>query len=123
MIDTVIDGILASVNRQQLRLVVIEGGAPGADTFARDWARTALWSTAAWAKRVDHLPFDADWTLLGKAAGPIRNKRMLNEGQPELVVAFKDGFDITKSGAGRGTEHMVRIAKAAGVECWVMAHT
>lgn len=42
----------------------------------------------------------------GKAAGPIRNQRMLDEGKPDLVVAFP---------GGRGTADMVRRAKAAGV--------
>jgi hypothetical protein len=49
----------------------------------------------------------ADWAGLGRKAGPIRNEQMLSEGQPHLVVAFP---------GGRGTAHMVGIARAAGVE-------
>jgi hypothetical protein len=49
--------------------------------------------------------------LMGKAwagkAGPIRKQQMLDEGKPDLVVAFP---------GGRGTAHMVRIARAAGIE-------
>ena len=50
--------------------------------------------------------YGADWAKHGRAAGPIRNQRMLDEGKPDLVVAFP---------GGRGTADMVRRAKAAGV--------
>lgn len=51
--------------------------------------------------------FRADWGKYGKSAGPRRNKQMLDEGRPDLVVAFE---------GGRGTADMVKQAKAAGVE-------
>jgi hypothetical protein len=62
----------------------------------------------AWARMVDHkeLAFPADWRG-GKSAGPRRNQKMLDEGRPDLVIAFP---------GGSGTEDMVRRAKAAGVE-------
>jgi hypothetical protein len=44
---------------------------------------------------------------LGRDAGRVRNERMLVEGRPELVIAFR---------GGRRTEHMVRIARHAGIE-------
>jgi len=50
--------------------------------------------------------FDADWKL-GKKAGPLRNQRMIDEGRPDLVVAFP---------GGKGTADMVRRAEAAGVK-------
>ncbi len=77
---------------------VIHGSCAGADTLADDWA---LWNGV-----VSH-PFVAQWTRLGRAAGPIRNQQMLDEGKPDLVVAFP---------GGRGTADMVRRARAAGVE-------
>ena len=52
----------------------------------------------------DFLP---DWEKHGRAAGPIRNKLMLDEGRPDLVVAFP---------GGRGTANMVKQASAASVE-------
>jgi hypothetical protein len=95
--------------------IIIEGGARGADAEAASWAR-------AFAPLL-HERYPADWDTHGKAAGPIRNRRMLGrllEGHPaeqRYVLAFKDGFDWTlKRG---GTEHMVRIAKAAGVPTYV----
>ena len=52
------------------------------------------------------LGFRADWHKYGKAAGPIRNQRMIDEGRPDLVIAFP---------GGRGTADMVRRALLAGV--------
>ncbi len=76
---------------------LVQGGAPGADALARLWA---------WANQVPLHTFAADWKAHGKAAGPIRNQQMLDEGKPDLVVAFP---------GGKGTADMVRRAKAAGV--------
>jgi hypothetical protein len=78
--------------------VVIHGLAPGVDREA-----------ASWAKDMGRLeaPFRADWHTHGKAAGPIRNQRMIDEGKPDLVIAFP---------GGRGTADMVRRARAAGLE-------
>lgn len=77
--------------------VIIEGGAPGADRLARTWAQM---------RRIEVLTFYAQWKRDGKAAGPIRNKAMLANGRPDLVIAFE---------GGRGTADMVRQARAAGV--------
>jgi hypothetical protein len=48
----------------------------------------------------------ADWKRFGRAAGPMRNERMLKEGRPDLVIAFP----------GRtGTAGMKALAREAGV--------
>lgn len=78
--------------------VLIHGDAKGADRLARDWARSRGVPIAA---------FPADWKKYPKFAGPIRNRKMLVVGKPELVVAFV---------GGRGTQDMVRQARRAGVE-------
>lgn len=80
---------------------IIHGGARGADTLAGEWAASRNCPAEAYI---------ADWASQGRAAGPIRNKRMLDAGRPDLVVAFP---------GGRGTANMVRQAKAAGVEVLV----
>ena len=85
-------------------VVIIEGGAKGADRLAFDWAITN-WCTVQ--------TYKADWEAHKKAAGPIRNEKMLKEGKPDLVVAFP----TEKS---KGTWHMVDIAKKAGVEVIVV---
>lgn len=83
-------------------LLLIQGDAPGADTYAKMWAEE---------RQIDHLSFPARWRLQHRAAGPIRNKRMLEVGKPDIVHAFHDDLPHSK-----GTADMVRIAKAAGVK-------
>lgn len=100
---------IASAQRQQLYDVldayheahqidlIIHGAAPGADRCAMAWA---------FARRVKEKGFRAEWTKYRKGAGPMRNRRMLLEGKPDVVIAFPG--DV-------GTADMVSKAKAAGV--------
>ena len=75
--------------------VVISGKAPGADSLAERWAKEA---------GVKFEGYPADWKTNGRAAGPIRNQQMLDEGKPDFVIAFP---------GGKGTADMVKRAKAA----------
>lgn len=77
---------------------IIHGGAKGADQLADEWA------VVNWTKLE---VFKADWKKHGKAAGAIRNRQMLEEGKPDIVVAFP---------GGKGTANMVKIAKQAGIK-------
>ena len=77
---------------------VIHGGARGADRLAGEWGIR---------HRILVRQFPAQWDKNGKKAGPIRNQQMLDEGKPDLVIAFP---------GGSGTADMVRRARAAGVE-------
>lgn len=89
-LDLALDGLMPTA--------VAQGGAPGADRLALKWCM----------KR--HVPchtFPADWSGHGKAAGPLRNQKMLESFKPELVLAFPGGV---------GTKDMIRKAKKAGVE-------
>lgn len=93
--------MIREVLEQARPTLVIHGGARGADTLAGEVA-----------EEMD-LPvkvFPADWKRYGKAAGVLRNQQMLDEGQPDLVLAFHT--DLTCS---KGTLDMVRRAKAAGI--------
>jgi len=56
------------------------------------------------------IPNSAEWNKFGRGAGPIRNRRMLEEGQPDLVVAFHD--DLSRS---KGTADMIGQAEARGI--------
>jgi hypothetical protein len=78
-------------------VTIISGGATGADTVGIDWA------VVNWC-RFEEYP--ADWSQ-GKNAGPIRNAVMLEEGKPDLVIAFP---------GGKGTANMVKLATEANVE-------
>jgi YspA, cpYpsA-related SLOG family len=78
--------------------VIIQGGALGADRFAKYWAQR---------NGITDLEFRADWKTLGKSAGPIRNRQMLVDGKPDHVIAFPSH--------GPGTPGMVDLARAFGV--------
>jgi len=83
-------------------MIVIHGDARGADKLADHWAVQRANTS------VVRVP--ADWNNDGRAAGPIRNARMLELG-PDLVLAF------FQSGAKNiGTANMVKLAQNAGVE-------
>lgn len=79
---------------------VIHGAARGADMLADKVARS---------RRCTVESYPADWEQHGKAAGPIRNQQMLDEGRPSLVIAF---------GQGKGTDDMVRRAVKAGLKVY-----
>lgn len=73
---------------------IIEGGAAGADSWARVWARKNM---------MPCLTVRADWSR-GKRAGPERNAKMLTY-DPNVVLAFP---------GGRGTANMIKQAKGKG---------
>lgn len=89
------------------RLEIIEGGQRtknehgqiigGADYWAHVWAI---------ARGFKCRTFKADWNKYGKAAGPIRNKQMIEEGKPQRVIAFP---------GGKGTANMISQAEAHGI--------
>lgn len=80
-------------------IIIITGACPtGADDLAASFAMV-YWT--------QYESFPADWKKHGRTAGPIRNQHMLDEGKPDLVVAFT---------GGRGTADMVRRSREAGVE-------
>lgn len=83
--------------------VVIEGGARGADTLAKRVAESLFGEDS-----VEEYP--ADWAQFGRAAGPIRNQQMLDEGFPTTVLAFHS--NIAES---RGTRDMIKRALKVGV--------
>ena len=92
--------LLSGVLLEQLKegdFHLIHGGATGADELAGKWGSAYGLPVTA---------YYADWAQHGKAAGPIRNKQMLDEGKPSLVIAFP---------GGKGTSNMLWQAKAAGI--------
>lgn len=79
--------------------LLITGAARGADMLASDWQRKNSYQPK-------YIEYQAEWDRFGYAAGPIRNKKMLDVGKPDMVVRFP---------GGRGTANMAKIAKEAGV--------
>ena len=77
---------------------LIERGATGADKYAAAWADQA---------NVRSQAFRAEWMRYGADAETIRDQQVIEQGSPDLVVAFP---------GGRGTADMVRRARAASIE-------
>lgn len=89
---------------------IIEGGANGADKMAGDWAVDESQHAL-----IEMYP--AQWKLYGRSAGPRRNRQMLKEGKPNLVVAFHDDIEHSK-----GTKDMLKAAKQAGIDTMLYGH-
>lgn len=101
--DVVLMGrVMKQVHLERNITCVIHGDYRGADRHADIWAR---WN------RIAVEPYPAKWKEQGRAAGPIRNRRMIDEGKPDLVVAFP-GHD--------GTNDMIEAALEAGIEVMVV---
>lgn len=94
----VLDAALASARMASKTFVLIHGDARGADRLSHEWAQDR--------QIRDIRVYEADWETHGKSAGPVRNKKMLTEGNPHVIIAFE---------GGRGTADMIRQGKKAGV--------
>lgn len=71
---------------------IIQGGASGADRMAKEYGEF---------NNIPVVQVDADWNTHGKAAGPIRNREMLERYPAAIVIAFP---------GGKGTENCVKTA-------------
>lgn len=91
LLHRVLQDILDTRVPDHKELVIVHGAAAGADNLASLWAKS---------KHIHEMPFPANWS--GKSGGIERNIEMLEESEPELVVAFP---------GGRGTAHMVGLAR------------
>ena len=89
-----LDRALSALILHPYASTIIQGAAQGADAMA-----------AAWAKdhRAHVESYPADWKNHGPAAGPIRNRHMLDQGMPDVVIAFP---------GGRGTANMIAQARS-----------
>ena len=76
--------------------VIIHGGCRGADILS---------GIIAAKYGLDVIVFLPEWERYGRPAGPIRNRQMIIEGKPDLIVAFHN--DLSKS---RGTANMIMLA-------------
>lgn len=79
---------------------IIHGAARGADSLAGLCATELQLGVQA---------FSADWATHGKAAGPIRNRQMLDQ-KPDLVIAFHPNLASSK-----GTKDCVGEARRRGI--------
>ena len=81
--------------------IIVEGGCSGVDEQARSIALDL---------GLEVVEFPAAWEKYGKAAGPIRNLKMLNT-KPCLIIAFHNDIEHSK-----GTKHIVTEAKRRGIK-------
>lgn len=77
---------------------VVYGCQRGIDTLARRWAEE---------QGIPTKPFPPDWDKFGRAAGPIRNRKMAE--YSEALIAIWDG-------KSRGTSDMIRVAREKGLK-------
>lgn len=78
----------------------------GADRIADDWATL---------REVPCLRSPAQWSRFGKAAGPVRNRRMLKQAQTLARLASAHLVVIAFPG-GKGTADCVRRAQELGLQ-------
>lgn len=71
--------------------VMIVGDATGVDTWAYNWAWDEDRSKCILQGEFKVTRFVANWDGQGRAAGHHRNRRMIEEGCPTIVLAFPGG--------------------------------
>lgn len=81
---------------------IIEGGAIGVDTLARNYAKQ---------HSIQLETYPAEWKKWGKSAAYIRNQQMATKA--EALIAIWDG-------QSKGTKHMIDIAEAAKLKIYVL---
>ena len=79
--------------RKEYNIIIISGGARGADTLGEKYAQDEGFSLEV---------FPANWNKFGKSAGFIRNEQMAEVA--DALIAFWDG-------KSHGTKHMIEIMK------------
>ncbi len=98
-LSTELDKYLQSVTDT---VIIISGCADGFDKLGEKYAlQNGL--------KIERYP--AEWIKYGKAAGPLRNKRMAESA--DAVIVFWDGISS-------GTKNMIECAKEVGIPCKVI---
>lgn len=96
------DAILSNTNKASIE--IISGGANGADKLGEQYAKQ---------KGYPMRRFEANWDLDGKAAGPIRNRKMAE--YADCLIAFWNG-------SSRGTKNMIEVATQLGLKVRVVKY-
>lgn len=88
-------GVMDTLKFKYKNIRIRVGDAYGVDAFVRGWAAH------------NNIPFEvyrADWKQFGKAAGPIRNRKMI--AGADILYAFP---------GGKGTKDCTNAAESAGL--------
>ena len=102
-------------NDRKLLTQVLHSLTPAPTTIIQDGETVAAELSGRWTRENGLVleTYSADWKNSGVLAGRIRNQRMLDEGKPELIVAFA---------ANRETNHLTVRARAMGIKVVEVAH-
>jgi hypothetical protein len=112
MLRVVVTGDRNWTDRERVRRVfdliqgpvqLIHGDCQGLDKIAGQIGQEKGWNVIA---------MPAEWSKHGKAAGPIRNRQMLDL-QPQCVIWFHDNL-----AESRGTADMIRATQERGIPCY-----
>ena len=87
---------------------IVSGHARGADSLGERYAQE---------HSIKCTLFPADWKKYGRAAGPIRNKQML-----EYATEQEAGLIAFWNGESKGTKNMISIAEKAGIEVKIVRY-
>lgn len=96
--------------KQNYHIVIVEGGAKGADALAKRYANE---------RGYELKEFPADWNKYGKSAGYRRNEQMHN-----YIMLMSDspkgrGCLCFWNGESKGTAHNFKLSKDEGTPLWV----
>ena len=81
--------------------MIIQGGAPGADQLAKQWAKK---------NSIHCAEVPAMWNEFGNKAGPLRNKAMLLL-KPDMCLAMP---------GGTGTDNMIKQCVGVGIKTYAL---
>lgn len=108
MIADTLQSIALKTAKRGAIFQIVHGGATGADQLAGDIGEQI---------GANVQPMPAEWRSFGRAAGPIRNRAMLAQLRPAIVLAFHDAIHTSK-----GTADMLRAAARSGVPFLLISH-
>lgn len=98
--------------------VIIQGGAKGADRRAEEWAKKCGIPFEEYRADWDNIThedarikYHPDGNAYDANAGHRRNKKMLDEGKPDAVIAFPGSF---------GTQDMITQVKATDLPLYLI---
>ena len=97
--ENVVEDEILSFRPDVTRFVV--GDARGVDEIARKVCAQ---------HNFEYKCYVADWERFGPAAGPIRNKEMIDEERPSMVIAFHPDWENSK-----GTKFTMKYALFRGI--------
>ncbi len=97
-----VKSVLDAVHAKCGIILLIEGGATGADRLAREWAM---------ANGIQVATFHANWDRYKGYAGPLRNQAMADQ-LPDGLIAFP---------GGKGTAGMIEICELMDIKVMKIA--